>query len=645
MALPLWLFGEGQQMPQSVTLDDGRQMSASAFMETFAPSVAMETAAGPGASGNTPGSGAGEYADDAGSLVDGVDRLGSLGRLGDFGGETGAPELPVSGTVFTAQANPAGPSLPGGGQLDPGPAGQAGDFLMTGSMYLPPLMTDNEIIQCSLGIAPMSAPGLPYISVPVMAAEFPFAAMIDTSAGSGWEQFESSGIFTLKTASGGTFVLNTETGYLAYYPGAEKVDDWNYKANSADPLSENGYYYDSFTYIGPDGEEKTVGVLFDTNKDGKQNYPDELQKLLDSDETSHAGGILPGWPADQGLESSHGDGERIPIELGHAVLIDEILRNGGFEEYLDRVGNDSNGEFAYDFATFWGGDNLENYDIKGTDGDDAFGKLGEEAYDGTYLNNVGIDFGDGNDTVNAAQVYDSSISMGDGDDTLNVHHIGNSSVHMGNGDDALEAASSASSTIDMGDGNDRVVIKGDVWDSAISMGDGNDVLHMELDGNGWFASIPAGVALDGGANTELDFANGMVGDILSFGPGITSAGYVDNILDFFDNFTNSDFCNTVSGFEALRIDLTNGESDTLDVDALLAKVLGMQEGGAEDQFSSLIITCDDLDQFNYSGALNGGGKTTVQGMGDTEFYHYEYTYGGNTVNLYVEVEIQQAFGG
>ncbi|SBW07740.1 hypothetical protein KL86DPRO_30109 [uncultured delta proteobacterium] len=69
---------DGGGLP-SLILPGGEEVAAA---DALAGSgVELETAAGPGAAGNAPGSGSGEYADDPGSLVDGISRLGSLGTI------------------------------------------------------------------------------------------------------------------------------------------------------------------------------------------------------------------------------------------------------------------------------------------------------------------------------------------------------------------------------------------------------------------------------------------------------------------------------------------------------------------------------------------------------------------------------------
>lgn len=70
-------FVVGDQPLPSLTMPDGVSVASADFLSNF--NIELETAAGPGAGAGAAGSGAGEYADDAGSLVDGIDRLGSLG--------------------------------------------------------------------------------------------------------------------------------------------------------------------------------------------------------------------------------------------------------------------------------------------------------------------------------------------------------------------------------------------------------------------------------------------------------------------------------------------------------------------------------------------------------------------------------------
>ncbi|CAK7055093.1 MAG: hypothetical protein DELT_01182 [Desulfovibrio sp.] len=86
---------EGKELPVFI-LEDGTQVSSADVLKQLNDAIDIETAAGPGA-GSRPGSGgAGDYADDAGSLIDGVGRLGAAGPLGQWGYGLGESETVTS---------------------------------------------------------------------------------------------------------------------------------------------------------------------------------------------------------------------------------------------------------------------------------------------------------------------------------------------------------------------------------------------------------------------------------------------------------------------------------------------------------------------------------------------------------------------
>ncbi len=89
---------------------DGALLSGRDFLAAFDPELL--TAAGPGAgAAAVPSSGSGEYADDAGSLIDGIDRLGDLGTI-YWDRETEVPENYGGLTRPAAAATDGPPPLP-----------------------------------------------------------------------------------------------------------------------------------------------------------------------------------------------------------------------------------------------------------------------------------------------------------------------------------------------------------------------------------------------------------------------------------------------------------------------------------------------------------------------------------------------------
>ena len=72
-------FEVGDQPLPSLVLPAGDEVASADFLAQF--DIDLETAAGPGGGGNAASGGSGEYADDPGSLVGGINRLGSLGTI------------------------------------------------------------------------------------------------------------------------------------------------------------------------------------------------------------------------------------------------------------------------------------------------------------------------------------------------------------------------------------------------------------------------------------------------------------------------------------------------------------------------------------------------------------------------------------
>lgn len=100
---------DGEELPPFI-LADGNEISSSELLENMNPNLDLSTAAGPTQGPN--GSGASEYSDMAGALVDGVDRLGSLGTI-HWDGESSTPNYTALGTIdTTTDIAPTGPTDP-----------------------------------------------------------------------------------------------------------------------------------------------------------------------------------------------------------------------------------------------------------------------------------------------------------------------------------------------------------------------------------------------------------------------------------------------------------------------------------------------------------------------------------------------------
>ena len=104
-------FAVGDESLPSLRLPDGTVVASTDFFS--GSGLDMTTAAGPGGS-SAAGSGSGEYADDAGALIDGIGRFGKLGT--DFWNRgTEAPEIfDGRATPIIITISPWNPDYPGG---------------------------------------------------------------------------------------------------------------------------------------------------------------------------------------------------------------------------------------------------------------------------------------------------------------------------------------------------------------------------------------------------------------------------------------------------------------------------------------------------------------------------------------------------
>ena len=73
----------GKALPDFV-LEDGTTVSSADVLKQLNENIDLETAAGPGSAASNSSGGSGEYADDAGSLIDGVGRLSAIDGLGQW---------------------------------------------------------------------------------------------------------------------------------------------------------------------------------------------------------------------------------------------------------------------------------------------------------------------------------------------------------------------------------------------------------------------------------------------------------------------------------------------------------------------------------------------------------------------------------
>ena len=108
--------GEGNPLPD-LLLPDGSKVAGEDFLRSMNSAMDLATAAGPPSSSTASSGGSGDYADDAGTLVGGVDRLGSLGTS-QWSSERESVETPFAPNAGPPGAPNAGP--PGAPNAEPG---------------------------------------------------------------------------------------------------------------------------------------------------------------------------------------------------------------------------------------------------------------------------------------------------------------------------------------------------------------------------------------------------------------------------------------------------------------------------------------------------------------------------------------------
>ena len=105
-------FAQGEDKPlPNLVLPDGTTISGKDFLQAQNPDLDLKTAAGGQGAASASSSGAGSYADDSGALLDGVERLGSLGTsTWETGREVIPTPLPLN-PLLAAAAPDGGTSI------------------------------------------------------------------------------------------------------------------------------------------------------------------------------------------------------------------------------------------------------------------------------------------------------------------------------------------------------------------------------------------------------------------------------------------------------------------------------------------------------------------------------------------------------
>ena len=111
---------------------------------------------------------------------------------------------------------------------------------------------------------------------------------------------------------------------------------------------------------------------------------------------------------------------------------------------------------------------------------------GDDAVYGTYMTDVDLTVGSGNDYVDIANKFsDSVLSMESGDDLAEIFSISGSTVSLGSGDDGLNAYVVSFSEVSLGSGNDTFTVESYTDFSTITGGGGIQTvnLHSDIYGN------------------------------------------------------------------------------------------------------------------------------------------------------------------
>lgn len=231
---------------------------------------------------------------------------------------------------------------------------------------------------------------------------------------------------------------------------------------------------------------------------------------------------------------------------------------------------------------------------------------------------------------NASTDVLNSIAFGNGDDNIGIGSSSDGHVlDLSNGDNALRVAGDiGASTVSFGGDHDTLTVGGDIQGAFIDLKAGNDVfihngVHM------------TGVVLDGGSNDAVvhaaaDGGDSRLGDILGFG---------GDALGNMDTTLASGAGNTITGFETLLADSSNGTADSIHLDNLLNAAHTLNTDGNDIQ--TLIIRGDGDDTFSFDGlsAMQEARDVHINGM-DGLYTLYSVDDGGQELRVYLQTLVQ-----
>ena len=321
-------FVVGDQSLPSLSLPDGVTVAAADLLT----GLDMTTAAGPAAAAAAAASsGTGAYADDAGLLIDGVNRLGSLGT--DLWGR--ATQVPDTARGLAVNADAAAET--------PGPAGPVTPPVPPVEPPAPPV--EPPVPPVEPPAPPVEPPAPP--SPPVVTGG---QVVTDEGAlGAGSGQHATHGAFGSQSVS---VNLNGETGTVVFSVGDTKItmafDGQNWTVSGADALTANGVTLTFNTPV-PDGKGGWT-IDYDYELTGPQNH----DKTQGYDETINAPNAIAVTVTDQdGETASSSIGVDVHDDTPELNITDAAFHNAPgstFTGNLADIGADRAGA-TVDFST------------------------------------------------------------------------------------------------------------------------------------------------------------------------------------------------------------------------------------------------------------------------------------------------------
>ena len=231
---------------------------------------------------------------------------------------------------------------------------------------------------------------------------------------------------------------------------------------------------------------------------------------------------------------------------------------------------------------------------------------------------------------NASTDVLTSIAFGNGDDRIGIGSFSDGHVlDPGDGNNVLRVAGDiGAGTVSFGVDNDTLAVGGDIQGAIIDLGGGNDVfLHT--------GAQMSGVVLDGGSNDAVvhaaaDGGDSRLGDILGFG---------GDALGNMGTTLASGAGNTITGFETLLADSSNGTADGIHLNDLLEAAHTLNTDGNDIQ--TLIIRGDADDTFSFDGlsAVQEARDVHIDGM-DGLYTLYSVDDGGQELRVYLQTLVQ-----